>query len=64
MSTPCRSLASLAGQIILGMSVRKPVYPRSWQLVVLVRVAYGGSELAAYFGVSVYTGLASARRVN
>jgi len=40
---------------------REPGYPRSWQLGGLIWVAYGGAELTAYFGVSVYTGLASAR---
>ena len=41
---------------------REPEYPRSWQLGgLIIMVAYGGAELTAYFGVSVYTWLASAR---
>jgi len=51
----------LDGQIA---DLREREYPRSWQLGVLIWDACGGAELTAYFGVSVYTGLASAREVN
>ena len=51
----------LDGQIA---DLREPEYPRSWQLGVLIWDVCGGAELTVYFGVSVYTGLASAREVN
>ena len=41
--------------------LREPGYPTSWQLGGLIWDAYGDAELMAYFGVSMYTGLASAR---
>ena len=48
----------LDGQVA---DLREPEYPRSWQLGGLIWDAYGGAELMAYFGVSAYTWLASAR---